>query len=131
MDAMWWDTTDHLYDSVEHLYFRDGRFFDKKENNGKQVFWSRGNGWVLAGLVRVLQYMPEDYPTKERYRFLFQEMAGRIASLQCEDGFWRSSLLDPESYPGGESSGTALFTYAMAWGINSGLTFTGSLPPCR
>ena len=120
MNTMWWDTTDYLYDTVEHLYFRDERFFNKKENNGKKVFWSRGNGWVLAGLVRVLQYMPEDYPEKERYKSLFREMSDRVVSLQCEDGFWKSSLLDPESYPGGESSGTAFFTYAIAWGINSG-----------
>jgi unsaturated rhamnogalacturonyl hydrolase len=120
MNTMWWDTTNYLYDPTEHLYFRDERFFNLREDNGRKVFWSRGNGWVIAGLVRVLQYMPEDYSEKGRYILLFREMSDRVISLQCEDGFWRSSLLDPESYPGGESSGTAFFTYAIAWGINSG-----------
>ena len=121
MNAMWWDATDHLYDSEEHLYYRDKRFFSKREKNNKKVFWSRGNGWVLAGLCRVLQHMPKEYPHRERYVALFKQMTTRIASLQQKDGFWRASLLDPNSYPGGESSGTGFFTYAFAWGINQGL----------
>ena len=121
MNAMWWDATDYLYDPQEQLYFRDERFFSMKEANGQKVFWSRGNGWVLAGLCRVLDYMPRDYPHRERYLALFRQMAAKIGSLQQDDGFWRTSLLDPRSYPAGESSGTAFFTYAMAWGINHGL----------
>lgn len=121
MNTMWWDATDHLYDSTEHLYFRDERFFSMREKNGKKVFWSRGNGWVLAGLCCVLQHMPKDYPHRERYVALFNQMATKIASLQQDDGFWRASLLDPDSYPVGESSGTGFFTYSIAWGINQGL----------
>ena len=118
MDAMWWDTTDFLYDRNERLFFRDAKFFAAREANGAKVFWCRGNGWVLAGLVRVLEHLPPDYTSRERYLQLYRAMAGRVASLQQPDGFWRSSLLDPEAYPGGESSGTALFTYALAWGVN-------------
>lgn len=121
MNAMWWDTTDYLYDTEEHLFFRDKRFFSKLEKNGKKVFWSRGNGWVLAGLCRVLQYMPENYSYRNKYVSLFKQMSTKVASLQQEDGFWRSSLLDPDSYPAGESSGTGFFTYALAWGLNQGL----------
>ncbi|MFZ7127872.1 MAG: glycoside hydrolase family 88/105 protein [Desulfobacterales bacterium] len=121
MNSMWWDTTDLLYDRKEHLYYRDSRFFSKREKNGKRVFWSRGNGWVLAGLCRVLQHMPGEYPNRASYICLFKEMSVKVASLQQEDGFWRASLLDPDSYPAGESSGTAFFTYALAWGINEGL----------
>ena len=118
MDTMWWDTVDYLYDKREHLFFRDENFLNAVEKNGKKIFWGRGNGWVLAGVVRVLQYMPENYPTRARYLDLYRQISNRIATLQREDGFWKSSLLDPESYPDGESSCTALFTYALAWGIN-------------
>lgn len=121
MDKMWWDTKGHLYDSEEHLFFRDRRFFTIREKNGKKVFWSRGNGWVIAGLCRVLEYMPLDYPQRKKYVSLFQDMAAKIASLQQEDGFWNSSLLDPDSFPEGELSGTGFFTFALAWGINSKL----------
>ncbi|HXR05673.1 MAG TPA: glycoside hydrolase family 88 protein [Verrucomicrobiae bacterium] len=117
----WWRTTDYLYDKDEHLYFRDSTFFKKHEANKQKVFWSRGNGWVMAGLVRVLQYMPMNHPDRPRFEQLFKDMAGKVLSCQQSDGFWRASLLDPESYPAKETSGTSLFTYALAWGINQGL----------
>ena len=46
-------------------------------------------------------------------------MAERIASLQQKNGLWRASLLDFESYPGGETSGSGFYIYALAWGINN------------
>lgn len=129
MDRLWWKTTDYLYDKEEHLYYRDSRFFDQREPNGKKVFWSRGNAWVLAGLARVLQYLPEDFPSRLRYRALFQEMAQRVAGLQGADGYWRASLLDPASRPAPETSGTGFFTYALAWGLNEGLLDSATFEP--
>jgi rhamnogalacturonyl hydrolase YesR len=121
MDREWKATSDKLYDPTEHLYFRDSTFFEKCEANGKKVFWSRGNGWVLAGLARVMEVMPPDYPHRKFYEQQFKEMAARIASLQPADGLWQPSLLDPESYPLPETSGSGFFTFGMAWGINHGL----------
>jgi len=121
MDKMWWKTTDYLYDKEEHLYYRDSRFFSQRASNGRKIFWSRGNGWVLAGLARVLQEMPADYRDRSRYERLFREMASRIAGLQQSDGYWRSSLLDPDSLPLPETSGTAFYVYALASGVNQGL----------
>ncbi|HMD53734.1 MAG TPA: glycoside hydrolase family 88 protein [Phycisphaerae bacterium] len=121
MDKQWWDTVDYLFDKNEQLFFRDKTFFDAKEPNGQPVFWSRGNGWVLAAFPRVLTYMPVDYPDRQHYVDLFVQMATRIAALQQPDGFWNPSLLDPDVYTHGETSGTGLFCYAMAWGINQGI----------
>src|SRR5580700_2199532 len=117
----WWRTTDYLYDPGEHLYFRDSTYFDRRETNGKKVFWSRGNGWVMAGLVRVLQLLPTNHPSRARFQRLFQEMAETILGDQQPDGLWRSSLLDPDSYPLKESSGSGFYVYALAWGVNQGL----------
>lgn len=120
-DSLWWKTTGYLYDSKANLYYRDSRYFNKKEKNGAKVFWSRGNAWVMAGLVRVLENMPKDYNDRSKWEQLYQEMADTIVSLQQPDGTWHSSLLDPKSYPLKETSGTSLFCYALAWGINNGL----------
>ena len=95
----WWRTTDFLYDTEEHLYFRDSSYFQKREANGRKVFWSRGNGWVIAGLVRVLQYLPMNHPERARFERLFGEMSEKVLSCQQPDGLWRASLLDPTSYP--------------------------------
>jgi unsaturated rhamnogalacturonyl hydrolase len=120
-DKLWWKTTDYLFDKEESLYYRDSSFFTKTEANGKKVFWSRGNGWVLAGLVRVLTNMPANYPTHDRYIGLYQKMASKIKSLQQDDGTWHTSLLDPGNYPVKETSGTGFYCYALAWGVNTGL----------
>ena len=129
MNRMWWKTTDYLYDTEEHLYYRDSRFFEQRAPNGRKIFWSRGNGWVLAGLARVLQGLAADYPERQRYQKLFREMAAKIITLQQKDGYWRSSLLDPESLPLPETSGTAFYVYALAWGVNHGLLERSAYEP--
>ena len=120
-DKLWWKTTDYLLDSQENLYYRDSRFFTQKESNGSKVFWSRGNGWVMAGLVRMLENLPDDYPTKQKYVDLYKKMSEKIISLQSNDGTWHTALLDPDAYPSKETSGTGFYCYALAWGINHGL----------
>ena len=125
----WWRTTDYLYDKDEHLFFRDSTFFKKREANGQKVFWSRGNGWVLAGLVRVLQYLPMKHPDRPRFEQLFKDMAEKILTCQQPDGLWRASLLDPESYPLKETSGSGFYTYALAWGVNQGLLARAEFEP--
>jgi rhamnogalacturonyl hydrolase YesR len=117
----WWVTSDYLYDKEEHLYFRDSNYFDKREANGKKVYWGRGNGWVMGGLVRMLQYLPENHPERPRFVQQYKDMAAKLLTLQQPDGLWRASLLDPATYPMKESSGSALYAYAFAWGVNQGL----------
>ena len=129
MDREWNATSDYLYDPEEHLYFRDSTYFAKREANGKKVFWSRGNGWVLAGLARVLQVLPPEHPTRKFYLQQYREISAKIATLQQSDGLWRSSLLDPESYPLKETSGSGFYTFALAWGINRGILDRASYGP--
>ena len=121
MDHQWGITSALLYDSKEHLFFRDATFLDKHEANGKPVFWSRGNGWVMAGLVGVLQQMPPDYPARPKYITQFREMAAALAAVQGKDGLWRPGLLNPDAYVLPEVSGSAFVTYAFAYGVKEGI----------
>ncbi|MGA2048438.1 MAG: glycoside hydrolase family 88 protein [Terracidiphilus sp.] len=121
MDREWWITSNLLYDSKTHLFFRDATFLGKHEANGSGLFWSRGNGWVMAGLVRVLAEMPGDYPSRPRYVTQLKEMAAEVSSIQGSDGLWRPGLLNPEAYPLPENSGSAFYVYALAYGVNHGL----------
>ncbi|MEO6817791.1 MAG: glycoside hydrolase family 88 protein [Edaphobacter sp.] len=118
MDHEWWLTSASLYDPQDHLYFRDSRYFTQKQANGQKLFWSRGNGWVMGGLVNVLEYMPPDYPSRAKYVEQFRQMAAKLAEIQSTDGLWRSGLLDPDSYELPEVSGSAFITYGIAYGIN-------------
>lgn len=123
-DKLWWKTTGYLYDTEEHLFYRDSRFFGQRESNGEKVFWARGNGWVVAGLVRMLENMPHNYPSRPRYIKLYKELVDKLISIQHLDGTWHTSLLDQEAYPSKETSGTAFICYAIAWGINNGIIKT-------
>lgn len=127
--AKWGVTSDFLYDKEEHLFFRDSTYFDRRETNGKKIFWSRGNGWVMAGLVRVLQYLPADDPARGRFVEQYRQMAEKILSCQQADGLWRSSLLDPAGYPLKETSGSGFYCYALAWGVNHGLVDRARFEP--
>jgi rhamnogalacturonyl hydrolase YesR len=121
MDKQWWITSRLLYGSKDHLYSRDATFLDRHEANGEKVYWSRGNGWVLAGLASVIEALPANDPRRPRFIEQFQQMAERIASLQGKDGLWRPGLLDAGAYPLPEVSGSAFFVYAFAWGVRNGM----------
>ena len=135
----WLITTDYLWDKKENLIYRDDRYFDLRTKSGKKIFWSRGNGWVIGGLVHMLEIIPKDHPKRILLINQFQKMSHRILDLQerTSDGLWRSNLLDPGIFaylnrkgdnfiqtaeidiP--ENSGSAFFCYGFAWGINNGL----------
>ena len=135
----WLVTTDYLWDKKENLIYRDDRYFDLRTKSGKKIFWSRGNGWVIGGLVHMLEIIPIDHPKRILLVNQFQKMSYRILDLQerTSDGLWRSNLLDPGIFaylnrkgdkfiqtseidiP--ENSGSAFFCYGFAWGINNGL----------
>lgn len=122
LDRHWWETSKLLYDQHRHLYYRDITFLHKTGQRGQPVFWSRGNGWVMAGIARTLEYMPADEPNRARYERQLREMAAAVAAIQDKrSGLWHSDMLDPRDYPQPETSGSALMTFALAWGVNQGI----------
>lgn len=111
-----------MYDAEEGLYFRDGKYIYPKHKsaNGKKDFWARGDGWVLAGLAKVLKDLPADYKNRKFFEDKFVRMADAVVTLQRPEGYWSRSMMDEEHAPGYETSGTAFFTYGLFWGINNG-----------
>ncbi|MFF1453662.1 glycoside hydrolase family 88 protein [Streptomyces sp. NPDC058274] len=104
-----------LFNETHGLWYRDAHFA------GTGVFWSRGNGWALAAMTKVLQVLPQDDPRRPEYLRVFKKMALTLSLTQRRDGFWNPDLLNPHHFGGPESSGTSLFTYGIAWGINTGI----------
>jgi unsaturated rhamnogalacturonyl hydrolase len=114
-------TSQLLYDPQARLYARDTTFIGKKEKNGEKMFWGRGEGWVMGGLARTLQYLPKDDPARVKYETQLKEMAAAVAKLQGSDGLWRAGMRDAKDYDQPEISGSALMTFGIAWGINNGV----------
>lgn len=112
-----------MYDEEAQLYYRDAKYVYPKHKsvNEKKDFWARGDGWVFAGLAKVLQDLPEDATNRQKYEQRFRDMAEALADAQQEEGYWTRSILDPEHAPGPETSGTAFFTYGFLWGVNNGI----------
>jgi len=120
-----------LYNAADGLWWRDKDFVFPayKEPNGGNCYWSRGNGWVVAALVRTLEALPQSDPHYQEYLNDYLGMCKALLPLQREDGYWNVSLKDPNHFGGKELSGTSLFLYGFAWGMNHGLL--DKKPICR
>ena len=120
-----------MFDNEEHLYYRDGKYIypKHKTSNGKKDFWARGDGWVLAGLAKVLADMPTTY---KHYPFIaqrYRQMAAAVIKCQQKEGYWTRSMLDADHAEGPETSGTAFFTYGLLWGMNNGMLDKATYQP--
>ena len=111
-----------MYDAEEGLYYRDAKYVYPKHKsvNGKKDFWARGDGWVLAGLAKVLKDLPKEFKHYDFFVDKYVRMAKAVAAIQQPGGYWTRSMMDPEHAPGPETSGTAFFTYGLLWGVNNG-----------
>ena len=127
---LWSDSL--MYDKEEQLYYRDAKYIYPKVktacNEGKS-FWARGDGWVLAGLAKVLADMPQDYKNRSIFVQRFRELAEGVARVQRPDGYWSRSMLCEDDAPGPETSGTAFFCYGLAWGVNNGYLDKATFEP--
>lgn len=115
---------DLMFDKDEQLYYRDAKYIWPKVKtacNGGKSFWARGDGWVLAGLAKVLSDMPKDYKHRDFFELRFRQLAEGVARVQRPGGYWSRSMLCEQDAPGPETSGTAFFTYGMLWGVNNGI----------
>jgi len=121
MNREWWATVAALYVPADRLFARDQSYLDLRERNGRGLYWSRGNGWVAAGLARVLDLLPQNHPDRSRYLALYRDMMETVLAAQQPDGLWRPGLLDPASHPARETSGSSFYTFAIAWGLNRAL----------
>lgn len=111
-----------LFNTKDGLWWRDKDYVPPyKEKDGKDCYWSRGNGWVYAALVRVMQSLPANDEYYATLKKDFITMSKALLKCQRKDGFWNVSLVSPSTFGGPEMTGTSLFLYGMAWGVNNGI----------
>ena len=128
-DKEFWATHDYLRDPEYSLFFRDSRYFTRRDEEGNKIFWSRGNGWVYAGLVNILRILPGEHPSYSRYVNLYKDMSATIAGLQHNTGLWSPSLLSKNENPTPETSGSSFMTFGLAWGLNNGYLDAATFEP--
>jgi rhamnogalacturonyl hydrolase YesR len=133
----WWGlVADTLYNKTYKFYYRDAGFIPPKNvcPNGKPMFWSCGEAWVIGGMARILDHMPKTYANRPQFVSQFQDMCAAIKTEQgfnntSFDGLWTTSMLDHPDYPFPETSGSAFFCFAMAWGVRNGLLDSATFTP--
>jgi len=109
-----------LFNEKDGLWWRDADYVPPyKEPDGKDCYWSRGNGWVYAALVRCMNLLPRKSSQYKELKKDFLLMSEGIKNCQREDGFWNPSLVSTH-YAMKETSGTALFLYGICWGMRQG-----------
>lgn len=120
-----------MYDEETGLFYRDAKYVYPKHKSANDLkdFWARGDGWVFAGLAKIIQDMPNSYEHKSEFIQIYKKMASTLKDVQQEQGYWTRSIMDPEHAPGPETSGTAFFTYGFLWGMNNGIISTEEYEP--
>tara|TARA_R110002050_G_scaffold59259_2_gene132622 strand:- start:76360 stop:77472 length:1113 start_codon:yes stop_codon:yes gene_type:complete len=111
-------TTDFLFDKKESLYYRDENYMGELDH-GTKIFWSRGNGWVFAGLVNIMNELDPKSKEYNYFKGIYKKMADKLLKIQTPEGHWSMSLLGQAFYPTPETSGSSFFIYGLAWGINN------------
>ena len=112
-----------VYDAKKHLWWRDGSYV------GSNTYWSRGVGWAVAAMAKVLGAIPATAPHRADYVASLQQVAAALVPLQRSDGFWNADLTQPAVDGGIETSGTALHTFGLAWGVNNGVLSASTYRP--
>ena len=111
----WRAAADALFVEGQGLFYND----TGGSKLSDAVFTARENGLALAGLVRLLEYFPEEHPDFLRYLHLYRKAAARIAGLQQPGGLWPVQLNGQGTVPG-VTGGTGLLCYALSRGIQRG-----------
>ncbi|WP_200979921.1 glycoside hydrolase family 105 protein [Echinicola sp. 20G] len=117
----WKQSHEWYWSEKDSLYFHDKRDISKVSPGGQKVFWARGDGWVMAALVEVLQFLPKDHSERDYFIGVFKKMAAKLIRIQKVNGTWAPSLLDPLHPDQDDISGSVFFVYGLAWGINNGI----------
>lgn len=109
---------------LDKLQQPNGLFFHAPDS---PFYWSRGNGWVAAGMTELLRSLPKHHPRRARIMEGYHKMMAALLKYQGEDGLWRQLIDHPEAWP--ETSGTGMFAFAMVTGVKNGWLDAGTYGP--
>ena len=107
--------TKYLYDTYSGLYYH--AYYDNIKKQSP-AHWGRANGWSIMAQVELLENLPENHPMRNRLLSIFRTEVEGLCRYQSENGLWHQLIDKPDSYL--ETSGSSMFVYGIAKGINEG-----------
>jgi rhamnogalacturonyl hydrolase YesR len=81
-------------------------------------YWGRGNGWMAAGMAELLRHLPNDNKDRARIMQGYQTMMKSLKEFQTPAGMWNQLIDEPDYWA--ETSGSAMFTFALITGVKQG-----------
>jgi len=119
-----------MVEYLERLQQTDGLFFHHEDFHHK---WGRGNGWFAAGMAELIQELPMTNADYAAVRDGYEKMMNGLLSYQIKDGagagLWKQIVDSDDSRNWPETSGSAMFTYALISGVRAGWLDTDTFGP--
>ena len=81
-------------------------------------YWGRGDGWMAVGMTELLFNLPKNDPNRDRIMKGYLLMMNNLKKYVNKDGLWNQLIDQPDFWT--ETSGSAMFTYAMILGVQNG-----------
>jgi unsaturated rhamnogalacturonyl hydrolase len=104
------------------LFNRENGLFDHSWFAGMEddarFYWGRGGGWMMMAMAELLSVMPETHSDRSKVLEIFRRGARGAVETQSGTGLWHQLLDKADSYL--ETSASAMFTFAIARGVNRG-----------
>jgi len=104
------------------LFNRENGLFDHSwfadMDDDARFYWGRGGGWMMMAMAELLSVLPESHADRGKVLEIFRRGARGAAETQGSIGLWHQLLDRTDSYL--ETSASAMFTFAIARGVNRG-----------
>ena len=129
---VYYQLTDNVKHLIRHAWnpTKTQTWADPVTGNSSEV-WSRGMGWFTMALVDILKYLPVNHPRRAELISALANLAIGIQTYQDPaTGLWYQVVDKGTSLAGNflETSGSAMFVYALKVGVDSGWISSSYLP---
>lgn len=112
---------DTMVEYLDVLQQDDGLFVHHPDFRHR---WARGNGWVAAGMTELLRELPAGHPRHAAIHTGYTRMMRALLAHQIAEGedagLWRQVIDSNDPRNWAETSGSAMFAYALVSGVRSG-----------
>lgn len=105
-----------LFDERAGLY--DHGWSENTDGYDPRFYWARANGWAALAMTELLAELPADHPGRDRVLHYYRQLLRSVVEQQDGTGLWHNVLDRHQTYL--ETSASAMFTYALARGVNEG-----------
>lgn len=116
---------DTMVEYLELMQRSDGLIPHHLDREDFAIAWGRGNGWFAAGMAELIRELPNDHQDYDAIADGYSKMMNGLLQYQVPQGqvgagLWKQVVDSSDSRNWVETSGSAMFTYALVSGVRAG-----------